>query len=167
MTTRERTSDPDSSPDSSTLASASVSPVIARAEQLLKDITPGAWAVAPCSDTDETRDVVAGYSERIEGGRTIKQAEWIAELSGDFDFDTDEEAEFQKIEANAQFIAAAPQLVRDLVSSLTRLQQGIEQVREEIAVTATEEREISQGMFDLMQGWADRLLTLSQGRATP
>ena len=99
-----------------------------RVETLLKDITPGEWQVAPCSDTDETRDVVADYTEREEPGLTVKQAHWIAELSGDFDFGVDEEAEFQKLEANAQFIAAAPQLVRDLWAEVARLQGEREQL---------------------------------------
>lgn len=114
------------------LPAASPSALRTEAERLLEGITPGEWAVAPCCDTDETRDVVSDYSERQEDGRTIRQAHWIAELAGDFDFDADEEAEFQRLEANAAFIAAAPRLVRDLLKRETQLEAENAQLRQRI-----------------------------------
>ena len=96
--------------------------VIASAKELLKDITPGEWSVAPCSDTDETRDIVVDYQEVQQDGRTVKQAHWIAEITGDFDFESDDEPEFQKIEANAQFIARCnPKTITKVVDAMTAI----------------------------------------------
>lgn len=99
---------------------ASVPSLVAKAEALLKEITPGEWTVAPCSDRDETRDVVTGF-KHLEG--KCRQATWIAELNAGLDFDSDVESELERLEANAQFIAAAPQLVRDLLAQHARDQQ--------------------------------------------
>lgn len=78
--------------------------------------TPGPWTIAPCSSEDETRDIVADYSER--DGKKV--AHWIAELDAATDFDMSEnerEEAMETLRANAQLIAAAP----DLYAALKRL----------------------------------------------
>jgi hypothetical protein len=54
---------------------------------------------------------VADYEEWTENGRTMKRANWIAELTADMDFDCDRESEYGVLEANARLIAAAPDLL--------------------------------------------------------
>lgn len=136
--------------------------VIEEASALLQDITPGEWSVAPCSDTDETRDVVTEYRELGDGK---KQANWIAEITGDFDFDSDDEAEFQKIEANAKFIAASPRLLRALLDHLIA---GAG--RREALVTMEEEMDRTLGgaysdarmPMLAIKRWRDRLASLRE-----
>ena len=72
--------------------------------------TQGPWAIAPHSHRDETRDVVAGYEEVEEDGRTIKQAHWVCQLDAQLDFDSDVEEQYATMEANANLIASAPDL---------------------------------------------------------
>lgn len=90
----------------------------------LENTTPAPWEVAPCSDTDETRDVVHGYAEKDTPGGIIKQAHWIAELDASIDVDMSEAEEDEAIEtlrANADFIAHARTDIPALLAEVARL----------------------------------------------
>lgn len=85
------------------------------------NFTPGPWTIAPCSDTDETRDIVSEYEQHADG---IKQANWIAELDAQIDSDSDAEAQMATLDANAHLIAAAP----DLYAALKALADDYDQL---------------------------------------
>lgn len=93
--------------------------------------TPGPWMVAPCSDGDEIRNVVADYSERIDGGLTIRVARWIAELDASLDFDSDVERQLAEMDANARLIAAAP----DLLDALKAMVASYDGLRDALTCT--------------------------------
>lgn len=92
------------------------------AERLLAAITPGDWEVAPHSDSDEVLNVVEGYEKVSNGAR----ANWIAECDAQLDFDSDRDAQLELNASNAEFIAAAPRLLRALLSRESALQQRLD-----------------------------------------
>ena len=84
--------------------------------------TLGPWEVAPCSDRDEVRDVVSQY-EKVSGGA---KANWIAQLDAALDFDSDVDAEIERLQADAEFIAHARTDIPYLLAENQRLREDVD-----------------------------------------
>jgi len=106
----------------SLVSEARVQEIQARVEKATK----GPWAIEPCSDTDERRDVVADY-KMVKGK---KQAHWIAELDAQMDFDSDVEGQLSTLEANAEFIAHAREDIPYLLAALTAHHEALDTLRQ-------------------------------------
>lgn len=132
--------------------------IIAEAERLLKDITPGEWGV---------EDPHHEYLSVIANPRAPTY-EWI-EVALVPEEPEDGITKSQQ-EANARFIAAAPRLVRALSSADSRSQQMRDALEKLIAemrtvlTVAANSQNVPYGLsYAYAEGWLDQLSTVLHG----